>query len=195
MRWTFLKILVLILLSGCNKTPVLLLSGDSITNNLGTENIGRCEVINIAKGGAGVNDAIDRMEKFTGNNSSATIVAIGVNDAKRKIVSEDFYIDWERQYLKLINLSKNKSERVYMSTILPIEEKIEPYGSYADPLIIKRLNDIIRKLAYEQDVTLIEANLFFSKASQYTLDGVHLNPAGSARLRKLWNSEVKDCTQ
>ncbi len=78
------------ILFGCNSPPNLLISGDSIAHGLAIEKLGKCEVINIAKGGAGVSDAIQRVVDFKGDKTSVMIIAIGINDAKRKEYNQFF---------------------------------------------------------------------------------------------------------
>lgn len=195
-KFRFLFVFFIIIITvGCNNSPTLLLSGDSITHGFGTDNFGACKVTNIAKGGGGVRDAYQSVNEFKGKKTSAIIIAIGINDAKRRILSSNFFEDWSKDYLKIVNEAKLKSSHIYLSTIIPIEENIEPYGNYADKELINHLNIIIKDISKTTQSTLIDSNSEFSQMNKFTIDGVHLNPIGYTHLRQIWAMEVAECRQ
>lgn len=188
-----LFVTVAIVVAGCGSPPTLILVGDSITSSYGSADLGACKVTNIARGGAGIEDAQLRVNAFSGSKPSAMLIAIGVNDAKRRPLPVNFYDDWRREYSIVINSAKQKSSHVYLATILPVEESVQPYGNYAHPEVIIHLNKIIREIAKDFGVSLIDTHFQFSQATKFTVDGVHLNTDGYALLARIWKMEIAEC--
>jgi lysophospholipase L1-like esterase len=104
--------------------------------------------------------------------------------------------EFKSQYVKLINTYKRKNENaeIYVLTPLPIYE----HAKGRDPEIkqrTKHLNEwvipIIKEIAEEENVKLIDVNKLMKKAYNYTIDGVHLTEKGYEVLAKKIAKEIK----
>ncbi len=93
----------------------------------------------------------------------------------------------------MINESRKKSEKIYLSNILPIEKNIQPYGNYADSELILKLNNIINDVAKKNGVSVIDSNNEFHLKDNFTVDGVHLNQNGYSMLMSIWYRNVVEC--
>lgn len=179
-----------------SNSPVLVISGDSIAESVGSLDIGRCRVVNIGKGGAGVADVIEIISSSNISDADALIIEVGVNDAKPKDTSGDFYEKWESRYIELVRIAKKRAGSVYLSTVLQTEPDGGVYGSYADSDIIEQLNAAIVDIAKKETVHLLDAHSHFSRLpGRLTKDGLHPNARGHFELVNFWLSGVTACAQ
>lgn len=161
----------------------VLVVGDSIVESWLAKPIGTCQTLNAGLGGGGVLDAITLLHKLKQNPEraklSGIIVAIGVNDAQRMVLPPNYVTKWKINYAKMIDLALQLNSRVAVSTVLPVEDGMPLGTKYFDPILIKRLNALIRQVAKEKGVQLIDASKAFRRLKwerHYTVDGVHLTP-------------------
>ena len=170
------------------------------------EKIGKkYQVKNFGKGGATLLDGTthpyfkkDEYKNSLKFNSDIVLIMFGTNDANVKWCLDKTrkteFIgtpqeEFKSQYIKLINAykRKNKNAEIYVLTPLPIYE----HEKSRDPKIKQRiahLNQwvipIVREVAAEQNVKLIDVNQLMQKEFKHTTDGVHLTKEGYKILAK-----------
>lgn len=170
------------------------------------------QVKNFGKGGATLIDGThhpyfkkDQYKKSLKFTPDIVVIMFGTNDAnvwwclskKRKT---DFVgtpqEEFKSQYIKLINSYKNlnKGAAIYITTPLPIYE----HEKCKDPKIKERREQlhkwvipIIKEVAKEQNVKLIDINNLMKNSYKYTVDGVHLNDEGYKVLAHKIAKEIK----
>jgi lysophospholipase L1-like esterase len=148
--------------------------GDSIIEGMNTLESSDIPVINGGIGGARTLD-VSQMLASVNVDAKARflIVSVGVNDAVKtsgEIGEEEF----EEFVEQLLFNAKRVADRVYISTIFPVE-KGKPLGDqYFDQDRIDAINVILKKKPAEHGASLIESNRAFDDFSgSYTTDGVH----------------------
>ena len=170
------------------------------------------QVKNFGKGGATLIDGTTHpyFKKEEYKNSlkftpDVVLIMFGTNDANvkwcldpnRKTESKGTaQEEFKSQYIKLIKAykSKNAKAEIYVLTPLPIYE----HKKSRDPKIKQRIANlhewvipIVREVANEENVNLIDVNKLMKKAYKYTVDGVHLNQKGYEVLAKKIAKKIK----
>ncbi|GAA3638593.1 GDSL-type esterase/lipase family protein [Flavivirga jejuensis] len=164
------------------------------------EKIGaKYQVKNFGKGGATLLDGTMQPYFKSGKYKNSlkftpdiVLIMFGTNDANVKWCLDktrktEFagtpQEEFKSQYIKLINTYKRKNEKaqIYILTPLPIYE----HKKSRDPKIkqrIEQLNQwvipVIREIAEEENIKLIDVNKLMQKGFKYTIDGVHLDQEG-----------------
>jgi acetyl esterase/lipase/lysophospholipase L1-like esterase len=170
------------------------------------------QVKNFGKGGAtlieGTNHPYFKKEEYKNSlkfTPDIVLIMFGTNDANVKWCLDETrktefvgtpQEEFKSQYKKLINSykSKNENAEIYVLTPLPIYE----HEKSRDPEIKQRIENlhewvipIVREIAEEENVKLIDVNKLMKKAYKYTVDGVHLNQKGYEVLAKKIAKEIK----
>lgn len=163
------------------------------------------QVKNFGKGGATLIDGTNHpyFKKKEYKNSlkftpDVVLIMFGTNDANVKWCLDEnrktafkgtAQEEFKSQYIKLIKAykRKNANAEIYVLTPLPIYE----HEKARDPEIKQRIAHlhewvipIVREVANEENVNLIDVNKLMKKAYKYTVDGVHLNQKGYEVLAK-----------
>lgn len=163
-------------------TTAVLITGDSIVESWLVGPIGACNVINAGLGGGGVGDVKTLLsnlkEKNMGPKLSGIIVAIGVNDSRRRDFPVSYVASWKKDYEEMIDIALQLNSSVSVSTILPVEDGMPLGAKYFDQSLIESLNATIRQVAKQKNVRLIDTNKIFRDTvkKHFTVDGVHLTP-------------------
>lgn len=106
-----------------------------------------------------------------------------MNDAIKGPRLPGHFENWEKSYRQAIAAAKALAAgKVTASTIIPVERG-KPLGEgYFDRDAIARLNDIVRRVAHEAGIGLVDNDASFGRlraqGRAYTVDGVHLNALG-----------------
>ncbi|MFB9056123.1 GDSL-type esterase/lipase family protein [Mariniflexile ostreae] len=170
------------------------------------------QVKNFGKGGAtlidGTNNPYFKTDPYKNSlkfTPDVVLIMFGTNDANVKWTLDTHrktafvgtpQEEFKSQYVKLIQTYKRNNEKaqIYVLTPLPIYE----HEKSKDPQInqrIENLNEwvipIIKELAIEEQVTVIDVNKLMKKAYKYTADGVHLNEKGYQVLAKKIAKKIK----
>lgn len=172
----------------------VLIIGDSIVEGWLNEEIGQCKTLNVGFGSGTVLDILNFLDtahakvesgKINSEIIKSIVLMIGVNDAKRRDNLPDDYVEaWSRDYEKLIDKALELSSgRVLISTILPVERNMPLGDLYFDPALIEDFNALIRIIAKNKNIDLVDANEYFNNhfrqnSVSFTVDGVHLNAEG-----------------
>lgn len=167
---------------------------DSLLNHAGSNY--RYELFGAGIGGNKVYDLYLRMEDDVLSKSPDIVVIwVGVNDVWHKKMGTGTDADkFEKFYLAMIKKLKSAKIKIVVCTPATIGEKYD-YTNEQDGDLNKYSN-IIRKIASEQQLTLVDMRLAFEnyeKANNpgnldrgiLTADGVHLNDAGNLFVAKL----------
>lgn len=145
-------------------TTAVLITGDSIVAWLAGP-IGACNVINAGLGGGGVGDVKNLLsnlkEKSMSPKLSGIIVAIGVNDSRRRDFPVSYVASWKKDYEEMIDIALQLNSSVSVSTILPVEDGMPLGAKYFDQSLIESLNATIRQVAKQKNVRLIDTNKIF----------------------------------
>jgi GDSL-like Lipase/Acylhydrolase family len=163
----------------------LAIIGDSITASSPEQRVCGRSVLRLAFGGAKVEGALqDIMPPLQNSRPAALVVAIGVNDAQRRITKPraQLLADFAADYRTLLQQAKALTSKVAVVLSPPVG-KDRPMGdAFLDPDLIITLNDLIRTAAVDADVPVLALSEMarsdgFAR-EDVQLDGVHLSPAG-----------------
>jgi lysophospholipase L1-like esterase len=170
-----------------------LLLGDSITEGLFLDGPVGMRVINGGIGGAGVRDLTALVQQVAPRSMHLVVIAIGVNDTM--LARSHGTSEWEQIFRQLISRAKGVARNeVVVSTILPVEGG-KPLGSaFFDEEKIHEINQVIRRVAGEQGLTLIDGFAAFAPLvgkTEFTTDGVHLNALGYTKLRSILSERLR----
>jgi GDSL-like Lipase/Acylhydrolase family len=172
--------------------------GDSLTADAPEQVVCGKKVVRIAFGGAQIAHARQHLMPILAKNPPAgLILAIGINDAQRRISKSrrQLIADVDADYRQLLRQAKELTPHVAVILNPPVG-KDQPMGDdFFDPNLIIAVNDVIRTAANDANVpafalaALAQPN--GSAHADFTLDGVHLSPAGYA----IWSGVVLDAWQ
>jgi lysophospholipase L1-like esterase len=166
----------------------VVLLGDSITDGLFlSSNSGN--LLNAGIGGAEVADVLSLAKKiFDRVKPSVMLVTIGINNAMKG--REQFNPEsLRREYTEICKYISSKGTRLILSTVFPVA-KNRPLGDvYFDMERVRRINGIIKAVAEEERIELLDGFAYFVDPEGYlpselTTDGVHLNAAGYEKWKK-----------
>jgi lysophospholipase L1-like esterase len=160
--------------------PVIIF-GDSIVQGAALPSkVCGLPLVNAGVRGAGIGYFLRHSAQLLGSSRPKLIVlAVGINNAAAK---ESRQVDFQNRYDQVV-ASLASIAPVVVATVTPIKEGyfVSKFGY--DPQIVPALNRTI--LATPNMKAVIDLNAPLSGAN-FTVDGVHLNPAGYA----LWRSKI-----
>lgn len=197
------------------KVKKIIFFGDSITqagvqpkgyitvfkNNLDKAGIKGYDVIGAGIGGNKVYDLYLRMDDDVLAKSPAiTVIYVGVNDVWHKSMfgTGTDPDKFEKFYNAIIKKLEKNGSKVVICTPAVIGEKKN--GENKQDADLDKYSDIIRKIATEQNVPLVDLRKTFNEYEAannkddvekgvLTVDGVHMNDAGNALLaEKMWDA-------
>jgi hypothetical protein len=163
----------------------LAMIGDSITAVSPDQRICGRPVLRVAYGGAQIEDALqDLMPLLAGSRPAALVIAIGVNDAQRRIAkSQDRLLaDVAVRYRTLLQQAKALTPNVAVVQAPPVAQG-QPMGDvFFDPSLITAINTLIRDAAADAGIPVFSLS-GLARSDGFardgvTLDGVHLSAAG-----------------
>jgi hypothetical protein len=164
--------------------------GDSISAVSPDQLVCGRPVLRVAYGGAQIDDALDTLMPLLANSRpAALLIAIGVNDAQRRIAKsrEQLLADVAAGYRTLLQQAKALTPNVAVIEASPVGQG-QPMGDvFFDPSLITAINELIRSAAADAKVPVFSLSAL-AKSDGFardgvTLDGVHLSPDGYA----IWN--------
>src|SRR5215831_7236547 len=158
--------------------PVIIL-GDSIVQGAALPSkVCGLPLVNAGVRGAGIGYFLRHSAQLLGSSRPKSIVlAVGINNAAAKESREvDFQNRYEHAVASLASIAP-----VVAATVTPIREGYFVSSFGYDPQIVPALNRTI--LATPNVRSVIDLNASLSGAN-FTVDGVHLNPAGYALWRR-----------
>ena len=172
---------------------------DSLLNSGG---LGNYELMGEGISGNKVYDLYLRMEEDVISKSPDIVVIwVGVNDVWHKKMGTGTDADkFEKFYLALVRKFKAANIKVIACTPATIGEKY--YNTNEQDGDMNKYSDIIRKIATEQQLTLVDMRAAFETYEKtnnprnlekgiLTTDGVHLNDAGNQFVAKLMAEGIR----
>lgn len=170
--------------------------------HLQQDNISNVELVNAGVSGDKVYDLYLRQDAVLAQKPDVVVIWIGVNDVwhKQLLHTGTDADKFERFYRALIKKFKDQNIVVYLCTPAVIGEKHS--GSNLNDEELDKYSGIIRKIATDQKLTLIDLRKKFSDYIQshnpadvekgiLTTDGVHLNADGNALVAQLFYDTLK----
>lgn len=132
-----------------------------------------------------------RLDEVTEGQPAKVFLLIGINDIQHNTPDSIIIAN----YRKIVQTIKTASPRtrIYVQTLLPTNNTFTQFKNhYNKDEHIAAVNEGIRKIAAEEQITCIELNKAFQDAEgkldkKLTMDGLHLNAAGY----KLWAGILK----
>jgi lysophospholipase L1-like esterase len=132
------------------------------------------EIINAGIGGETIGDGVKRIENCLKLKPSVVIIGFGMNDQARDVSSVKFI----ENYKRIISKIEETKARVLILTINPV---VGSYSGQANKKI-DFYNQLIKNVAYEEKLQIVEINAFwkreFKKSSIGLYDTCHPNREG-----------------
>lgn len=133
-----------------------------------------------------------RLDEITKAKPKKIFLLIGVNDVSHNMSAEDITrrIGYILDYIK----TETPETKVYLQTLLPIDESFNRYKNLTNKThVIPQINTILREMAQERGLTLIDLYPHFLDKNGKTLkksitnDGLHLKKEGY----DIWVKQIK----
>ena len=124
---------------------------------------------------------LNRVDEVVNRNPDEVYLMIGVNDIRYATAIQDF----EENVTSIINAFDSTRTQLFIQSILPVNNGL--YGNQVSNKKVKKLNEVLKRIADENGVAYIELHAHFADGSgqldtKFTGDGLHLNGEGY----KLW---------
>lgn len=171
--------------------PHIIIYGDSrVAMGDWMQGLGRNDVMNAGIGGATTGKLLDSLtEKVINFHPGLCILEAGINDIRSQVKFETTLINFSR----IIDSLKRNNITVVVCSVIPISK--DPF-QYVVPddyinLQVEKMNIQLAQLASDKGIEYLDINRLLAENKRvklhYTLDGVHLNPAGFS----VWYKEIK----
>lgn len=160
------------------------LIGDSILEGFRGDAIGGRTVINCGFAGIRTRNMADRVANWIGGVCpSVSIVMVGINSVPSSSVGYEEQCAFKADYLRMLQAIKAATlDRVVACTILPVEPGKLYSDSYPNSSV-DGCNAYIAEACQAAGVAYYDTNSLFRGKAGWTIDGIHPNAAGYARLR------------
>ena len=155
----------------------------------------KIEIVNRGVGGNRTQDLLLRINEVTDENPDFIVLQAGINDVWYRfslgevVTPEQF----EKNYREIVEKLKETGAKVFLVQpyVLPIGDKsrFRPF--------LNKINDVIRKIAEEQALTLIPVDEIFTGVTQdidprqFSTDGVHPTHRGCRYIADLVIKELR----
>lgn len=135
---------------------------------------------------------LERLDEVTKGKPAKIFLLVGINDISRNVPASLIL----KNHYKIISRIKRESPgtRIYLQTLLPVNNEFTRYKNhYNKDDVIKKVNDGLRELAREEEITLIDLHPHFLDEKkklykEFTEEGLHLNAKGY----QLWAQILKN---
>lgn len=127
---------------------------------------------------AGVLKRVDNEVEARNRRLEKAVIAIGINDSPNpENPSGTLIEDFQKQYLKLLEKLKIHKLQVFLVGLTNVDEQVDPNYKNEE---IKKYNDVVRKIADEQDLPFL--NIFGLLEYKDFADGLHPNASGHKKI-------------
>ena len=155
----------------------------------------KIEIVNRGVGGNRTQDLLLRINEVTDENPDFIVLQAGINDvwcrfSLGEVVTPE---QFEKNYREIVEKLKETGAKVFLVQpyVLPIGDKsrFRPF--------LNKINDVIRKIAEEQALTLIPVDEIFTGVTQdidprqFSTDGVHPTHRGCRYIADLVIKELR----
>ncbi|MGB3511113.1 MAG: GDSL-type esterase/lipase family protein [Microcoleaceae cyanobacterium] len=175
-----------------NRYARIVFLGDSITDECEwKELLAHPRVINRGIAGDTTDGVLNRLDQILKFQPEKIFLMIGINDLIKGRSITEVYNFYNRILIEIQKKSPNT--RVWIQSVLPINQKRDAYGLNLDNESVKAFNSKLITLAKDFQFTYIDlfsilANEQNQLDEQYTLDGLHLNGQGYL----VWKQVIKE---
>ncbi len=185
LRWEFFK-------SYPNSKKDIIFVGNSITQGIDwAELLQNNHARNRGISGDITYGVLERLREITEGQPAKVFVLIGINDIEHNI-PDSLIVNNYRRIIRQIKAESPRT-KIYFHTLLPVNNEFTQFKKhYNKDEHIAFVNTELKKIAAEENITLIDLHPHFLDASQkldkrYTVDGLHLNAEGY----KVWAGILK----
>ncbi len=150
--------------------------GNSITaQGPWRELLGRADVYNRGIEGDMTRGLLERLPGVLAAEPAKLFVMIGINDLINH--SEEEVVGNYKEIIDLIR-QQSPATSVYIQSILPVNNEVRQSGISNES--VRRINESLRKLAQQNDLTFVDLNALLQDAqgklkATFTSDGIHIN--------------------
>ncbi len=96
---------------------------------------------------------------------------------------------WNVEPILMTQFNRIKSEDFFIKSTYEKTPQVISFNDFV--LLYKETNDIVRRVAREEDVYLIDLDSQIPPTKEFIYDGVHLNTNGSKLVAKIITTELK----
>lgn len=158
--------------------------GNSLTQNFElTEFLPKTNIKNRGIIGDDIPGLINRITPIIQSRPKKIFIEIGINDLGTGVSRELVLTNYKR--LIVILRKELKATKIYIQSILPVENQCVKYQTYCNKKVnreIKLINNELLKYTKEHNLTFVDLYQKFQLGGQlnpkYSLDGLHLNGEG-----------------
>jgi lysophospholipase L1-like esterase len=135
---------------------------------------------------------LERLNEVTEGQPAKVFILIGINDIEHNI-PDSLIVNNYRRMIRQIKAESPRT-KIYIHTLLPVNNEFTQFKKhYNKDEHILFVNTELKKIAAEENITLIDLHAHFLDASnkldkRYTHDGLHLNAEGY----KVWAGVLKE---
>jgi lysophospholipase L1-like esterase len=135
---------------------------------------------------------LERLNEVTEGQPAKVFILIGINDIEHNI-PDSLIVNNYRRMIRQIKAESPRT-KIYFHTLLPVNNEFTQFKKhYNKDEHILFVNTELKKIAAEENITLIDLHAHFLDASnkldkRYTHDGLHLNAEGY----KVWAGVLKE---
>ncbi len=130
-------------------------------------------------------EAESRIKYYFPDNKFVILIAIGTNDSRGLGSPDNIQInpkDYENNVCEMVDIAKNQTKEVILIGLPPVDESLMPFeNTYFSNKTIEQFNDILQKIAEENNLLFCDIYSEFTKQENYPkllVDGVHPNAEG-----------------
>jgi lysophospholipase L1-like esterase len=135
---------------------------------------------------------LNRLTPIIQTKPKKIFIEIGINDLGNEIPKDSVIVNYKKI---LFTLQKEcKSTKIYIQSILPVENDRDGYPTYCNPKVngeIKEINKELLKYANQNNITFIDTYSKFELGGQlnpkHSVDGIHISGDGYL----LWTKILK----
>jgi lysophospholipase L1-like esterase len=155
---------------------------------------GDSTVLNRGIGGDITFSLLKRLEEVTVRKPAKIFLLIGINDIKKDIPPA-VIVDNIRKVVAKVRM-QSPGTKIYLQSILPVNPAINGFPQHYDKNShILQTNALLKKAADELKLPFIDLHALFRDRNgllpeKYTLDGLHLDPAGAGY--PLWVKHLRE---
>jgi lysophospholipase L1-like esterase len=186
---------------GFNYYPInngdIVMLGDSLTDNADWNEIfPNKKIRNRGIFGDTTYGVLNRINQIDNCKPSKAFVMIGINDLQQGVSIKNIL----QNYKKIINDLKRTNARIYVYSVLPINNKLflqsNPHFDVSNlQKNVIQLNDQLKKMCKSNNITYVDLYNQVAKDNQLraplTYDGIHLNSDGYKIWRKMIAKYIK----
>jgi lysophospholipase L1-like esterase len=178
------------------KKGAIIFIGDSITEQCNwSELFDNPEILNRGIGGDVLEGVAKRLEFLKTSEPAALFLMIGINNMNRGDPNDEIFLEYKLLVEKIEDY--NPSTKLFLQSILPINQKLFIGIPIASNESIESLNQNIQKLAENMGAVYVNLYSHFLNTEgeldkKYSNDGLHLSCKGYILWKEIVNNYIHD---